>query len=122
MERNEYRLLADGVEVVVTRKIRVGGTYHINSSMGMSGIIDGEVTILQIIHPADMEPNERENTVTLWQEISVFEEGDDYYEEHMDMICNHPWVQYQYDPSTKMVEDEIQWIPLEVFADHLSQR
>ncbi len=112
-------VLVDGkVTVVEERTVAVGGSYRINSSMGMAGIIDGLVEVLQIKLPEDMVDEERNHTVDSWD---FYEPGDEGYDEYMDMICNKPWIQYEYKHTKVLAGEEIQWLPLEEFLAHKSQ-
>jgi hypothetical protein len=86
--------------------------------MGMAGIIDGECVVRQVKLAQDMTEQERNHTVDSWD---FFEPGDDGYEEYMHMLCNEPWVQYEYKHTKVLEGEEIQWLPLQEFLAHKSQ-
>lgn len=114
----EYTLVDGKVTVVETRTISVGHVCRINSSMGLCGITTGDCVVRQIKLPEDMTEVERMNSVDAWDNL---EPDDEYYNEYMDMICNKPWVQYEYKHTKVLPGEEIQWLPLEEFLSHKSQ-
>jgi len=116
----QYTLVDGKVSVVETRTVVVGARYTISSSEGMAGITSGHVDVRQVILPEDMDAKTREETVTLWTDIAMIEPEDEEYEDYMNMLCNEPWVQYEYPSYVKNIleGDEVQWLPLEIFLDH----
>ena len=114
----EYTLVDGKVTVVQERTIKVGHICRMNSSAGMAGILDGDVVVRQVKLPQDMTEQERNWTVDSWDHYEPDEEG---YDEYMNMICNEPWVQYEYSRKDVIPTEKLAWLPLEEFLSHKSQ-
>lgn len=109
------------LEVVVERKIKVGGRFGIHPSDGFAGIIVGDIEVKEISTYGEISEERKENTQDLNREFNQIIDSDmSLFED--DII----WVHYAYIKGIGEYNgeyDEIElWMPLVHFAEHITVR
>lgn len=98
-----------GIEVQVTRNIRIGAQYSISPTMGMLGIEDGTVEVVNLLSWPKLQLQ------SYWSELADPEQ----LVELDSTLTDEYWVVYKY-RNRRDMDDTLFAIPLSMFVDHTS--
>jgi hypothetical protein len=105
---------------VSTRTIAPGQVYHINSSMGYSGIISGKIVVDAIKPFNQIDPSYTIAYLDVAMQSYDAKDSPDtkqHVVNEIHKIAAEPWVAYTY---TRGEETGQQYLPMYIFADHIS--
>lgn len=102
------------VEVTVTRVIGVGRSYNISGSDEYAGLSRGVVEVKAICSTPDLP-----NYIDLYAYEQFIEE--DYATTQGTDINTWQWVGFQYRDASLRDDEDIEYLPLDVFSEHISQ-